>query len=107
MGLRRDIPRQGDVWWAETEHKRRPVLIVSRSDVSGRLNRLIVAPVSTTVRGVPTEIALGRSEGLHVDCAASLDNLTPQPVDMLTTQVGHLALARNRICAALGALADC
>lgn len=106
MGLIRDIPRQGDVWWVEAEHKRRPVLVVSRTEAAGRLNRLIVAPVTTTVRGIPTEIALGRAEGLPRDCAASFDNLTPQRANLLTSRVGRLAFAQRRICSALEALAD-
>lgn len=107
MGLTREVPLQGDVWWADTEHKRRPVLIVSRSETAGRLNRLIVAPVTTTIRGIPTEIALGREEGLPRDCVASFDNLRPHLVDLLISRVGRLALARSRICSALEALADC
>jgi mRNA interferase MazF len=100
-------PRQGDVWWAETEDKRRPVLIVSRDVAAAHLNRVIVAPVTRTVRSIPTEIALGADEGLDVECAASFDNLGPQPVTMLTRRIGRLDDARGRICNALAALADC
>ena len=100
-------PRQGDVWWAETEDKRRPVLIVSRDVAAAHLNRVIVAPVTRTIRSIPTEIALGADEGLDVDCAASFDNLGPQPVAMLTRRIGRLDDAGIRICDALAALADC
>ena len=100
-------PRQGDVWWAETEDKRRPVLIISRDVTAALLNRVIVAPVTRTIRSIPTEIALGADEGLDVDCAASFDNLGPQPVAMLTRRIGRLDDARVRICDALAALADC
>ena len=100
-------PRQGDVWWAGTEDKRRPVLIVSRDVAAAHLNRVIVAPVTRTIRSIPTEIALGADEGLDVDCAASFDNLGPQPVAMLTRRIGRLDDARVRICDALAALADC
>jgi mRNA interferase MazF len=100
-------PSQGEIWWAEAEDKRRPVLIVSRSEAAGHLNRLIVAPVTRTVRGIPTEIMLDESSDLAVECAASFDNLTPQPVSMLTARVGSVLLAREKICAALEALADC
>lgn len=100
-------PRQGDVWWSESETDRRPVLIVSRSEASAHLNRVVVAPVTRTVRGIPTEIALGPEDGLPVDCVASFDNLTRQRVDMLTTRIGALRFPREQICAALAALADC
>lgn len=107
MGLSSSLPRQGDVWWAETEYDRRPVLIVSRSHASAILNRLVVAPVFSNVRGIPTEIALGEVEGMPHECAASFDNLMPQRVDMLTTRIGRLGFAQHRICRALEALADC
>ncbi len=100
-------PRQGDIWWAEAEDKRRPVLIVSRDAAAVHLNRVIVAPVTRTIRSIPTEIALGTDEGLDVECAASFDNLGPQPVAMLTRRIGRLDDARSRICTALAALADC
>jgi mRNA interferase MazF len=100
-------PRQGDIWWAEAEDKRRPVLIVSRDVAAAHLNRVVVAPVTRTVRSIPTEIALGTDEGLDVECAASFDNLGPQPVSMLTRRIGRLHDARSRICHALAALADC
>ena len=100
-------PHQGDIWWAEAEDKRRPVLIVSRDVAAVHLNRVIVAPVTRTIRSIPTEIALGTDEGLDVECAASFDNLGPQPVAMLTRRIGRLDDARSRICTALAALADC
>ena len=100
-------PRQGDVWWAHAEDKRRPVLIVSRDISALHLNRVIVAPITRTVRGIPTEIPHGADEGLDVDSAASFDNLGPQPVAMLSRRIGRLQDPRTRICAALSALADC
>lgn len=100
-------PEQGEIWWAEAEDKRRPVLIVSRSGASGYLNRVIVAPITRTVRSIPTEIRIDPSSGLREDCAASFDNLTPQLVSMLTERVGEIPFARSAICAALEAMADC
>lgn len=100
-------PRQGDLWWAEAEDKRRPVLVVSRDIAAAHLNRVIVAPVTRTVRSIPTEVALGADEGLDVECAASFDNLGPQPISMLTQRIGRIDDARARICTALAALADC
>ena len=83
------------------------MLIVSRDVAAARLDRVIVAPVTRTIRSIPTEIALGADEGLDVECAASFDNLGPQPVAMLTRRIGRLDDARSRICNALAALADC
>jgi len=101
-------PRQGEVWWAEAEDKRRPVLVVTRNDAIPVLRRLVVAPVTRTVREIPTEIRLGRDEGLPIDCAASFDNLQPINRHLLTTRIGTLPAARrHEVCRALDALADC
>ena len=83
------------------------MLTISRDISALRLSRVIVAPITRTVRGIPTEIPLGVEEGLDVDCAASFDNLGPQPVAMLYGRIGRLQDPRSQICAALGALADC
>jgi len=101
-------PRQGDVWWAEAEDKRRPVLIVTRDDAIPVLHRLVIAPVTRTVRDIPTEIALGEDEGLPVPCAASFDNLQPINRRLLTRRAGALGVTRrHEVCRALDALADC
>jgi mRNA interferase MazF len=101
-------PRQGDVWWAEADDKRRPVLVVTRNEAIAVLRRLVVAPVTRTVRGIPTEIALGADEGLPVTCAASFDNLQPVNRTLLTERIGALPSTRRReVRGALDALADC
>jgi len=101
-------PRQGEVWWAEAEDKRRPVLVVTRSEAIPVLHRLVVAPVTRTVRGIPTEIALGADEGLPVACAASFDNVQPIDRRLLTERIGALpGSRRHEVCHALDALADC
>lgn len=100
-------PAQGDVWWAEAKDKRRPVLIVTRSEAVPVLRWLIIAPVTRTARGIPTEIPLGAAQGLTDSCAASFDNLQPIRRSFLTERVGVLSHPRAAICEALRALADC
>jgi len=103
-----NVPRQGEVWWAQTEDKRRPVLVVTRSEAVPVLNWVVVAPVTRTVRGIPTEIALGEPDGLDVDCAASFDNLQPIRRSFLASRVSAGGPRRRaEICSALAALADC
>jgi mRNA interferase MazF len=101
------IPRQGEIWWAEAEDKRHPVLIVTRSEAVPVLNWLVVAPVTRTIRDIPTEIRLGAAEGLQADSVATVDNMQPIRRSFLTERVGMLAESRVHICRALGALADC
>lgn len=101
-------PHQGEIWWAEAQDKRRPVLVVTRSDTIPVLTWIVVAPVTRTVRQIPTEVALGTPHGLSVDCVASFDNLQPIRRTLLTERVGQLAGdERDEICRALGALTDC
>jgi mRNA interferase MazF len=101
-------PAQGEVWWAEAEDKRRPVLIVTRSDAVPVLTWIVVAPVTRTVRRIPTEVTLGPEHGLPDDCVASFDNLQPIRRSFLTQRVGELSIdQREEICRALQALADC
>jgi mRNA interferase MazF len=102
------LPVQGDVWWAEAEDKRRPVLVCTRSEAIPVLSAIVVAPVSRTVRGIPSEIVLGQAEGLEVECAASFDNLATIPRRALTSRLGALdALRRSELCVALRAMSDC
>ena len=102
------MPQQGEIWWAEAENKRRPVLVVTRSEAIPVLNAVIVAPITRTIRGIPTEVRLGSAQGLTTDCAASFDNLQPVRRALLTTRLGRLDLEQgNEICRALAAMADC
>ncbi len=99
---------QGEIWWAEAQDKRRPVLVVTRSEAIPVLDWVLVAPVSRTVRDIPTEVPLGPDQGLAVECAASFDNLQPLRRSFLTERVGTVGPeARVAICAALTAMADC
>jgi mRNA interferase MazF len=101
-------PSQGEIWWAETEEgKRRPVLVVTRSHAVPVLNAILVAPVTRTVRRIPTEIPLDESAGLREPSVASFDNLQRISRRDLTERVGALRSPRREICRALAALADC
>ena len=101
-------PRQGEIWWAEAEDKRRPVLVVTRSEAVPVLTWIIVAPVTRSARPIPTHLTLGTDEGLGVPCAAVFDNLQPIRRSFLTERTGLLDPARRvEFCRALRALADC
>ncbi|MGF1597120.1 MAG: type II toxin-antitoxin system PemK/MazF family toxin [Acidimicrobiales bacterium] len=102
------VPAQGEVWWAEAEDKRRPVLVVTRRDAVPVLTWIIVAPVTRTIRHIPTEVLLGERHGLPTECVASFDNLQPIRRSFLTERVGELQIEElDEICRALSALADC
>ena len=98
---------QGDIWWAESEMGRRPVLVVTRNEAIGVLHKVVVAPVTRTVRGIPTEVPLDSGDGLPHHSAASFDNLRVVAKSHLTERVGSISHRRAEICAALAAMADC
>lgn len=69
-------PRRGEVWWGEiAEVGRRPFLVMARSAAIPVLHGVLAAPVTRTIRGIPTELRLGPDDGMPTECAASLDNL--------------------------------
>ena len=102
------VPSQGEIWWAEAADKRRPVLVVTRSEAVPVLTWIVIAPVTRTIRHIPTEVTLGPDHGLAVDCVASFDNLQPIRRTFLTERVGELGVDESdEICRALRVLADC
>lgn len=100
---------QAEVWLMETPNqKRRPVLVVSRDEVIQVVNNVIVAPVTSTIRDIPTCIPVGAAEGIDHDSVATFDNLAAVPKSVLTTRLGQLNInGRQQICEALAAVADC
>ena len=97
--------RQGDVFWLEApDLGRRPVMVVTRTEAAAVLRRVVVAPLTRTVRKLRTEV---RFELQPDDVSvASMDNLTTVPVGMLTDYSGASAEG-HALCEALKALADC
>ena len=100
---------QAELWLMETPNrKRRPVLIVSRDEVIPVVNNVIVAPVTSTIRNIPTCIPVGSEEGIDHESVATFDSLASVPKSVLTTRLGELGLSgRRQICEALDAIADC
>jgi mRNA interferase MazF len=88
--------------------KRRPVLVISRDEAIPVLNNVVVAPVTTTTRDIPTCIPVGPDEGIDHDSVASFDNIASVPKTVLTTRLGRLGPGGRRlICDALDAMANC
>lgn len=88
--------------------KRRPVLVVSRNESIPVLNNIVVAPVTSTVRDIPTCIPVGPDHGIDHHSVATFDNLAAVPKSVLTTRLGHLGIGGHRlICEALDSLANC
>ena len=100
---------RGDVWWVELpDQKRRPYLVLSRDVSIGVLNSVVSVPLTTTIRGIPTEVLLGPSDGLQRECVASLDNIGNVPKWAFVDRLGSVSGARMvEICQALKVAVDC
>ena len=104
------LPARGEVWWCEiAEIGRRPVGVLSRDSVIPRHRRALVAPCTTTIRGLASEVGLEPGEDpIPRRSAVTLDSVESVSVAVLVDRIGRLADARMRqICAALAIAVDC
>jgi mRNA interferase MazF len=104
------LPTRGEIWWCELpEIGRRPVVVMSRDAAIPRLRRTLVAPCTTTIRGLPSEVVLEPdTDPVPRRSVVNLDSLESVSVAVLVSRLGRLADARMRdICAALEVAVDC
>ena len=100
-------PRRGEVWLAQLD-KVRPVVILTRDPMGGLLHSVLAAPVTSTVRGISTEVRLHRLDGVRVASVANLDNLQLLARSRLVRRVGRARTATmSAICDALAMAVDC
>lgn len=105
-----ELPGRGELWWADLgEAGSRPVVVVSRDAAIQVRRRCLVAPCSTVIRGLPSEVLLeAGEEPVHRDCVAQLDALTELPVGVLTRRLGRISDdAMRAACSALAVAAGC
>lgn len=100
---------RGEIWWSDDQQLgRRPVLVLSRPAVLPVLARPLVAPLTTRVRGLPTEVALDADDGVPQPCVVSLDNVQPLAAALLVERITRLGPARMMaVCKALAIATDC
>lgn len=104
------LPARGEVWWCELpDIGRRPVVVMSRDAAIPRLRRTLVAPCTTTIRGLASEVVLEPdTDPVPRRSAVNLDSLESVSVAVLVGRLGRLADDRMRhICAALEVAVDC
>jgi len=104
------LPARGEVWWCEiAEIGRRPVVVLSRDAVIPRHRRAFVAPCTTTIRGLASEVVLEPGEDpVPQSSAVNLDSIESVSVAVLVDRLGRLNDARMRqICTALAVAVDC
>ena len=100
---------RGEVWWAETPSEtRRPALVLTRDSVLPFLDAAVVAPITSTIRGIPTEVALDREDGMPKPCVIALDQIRTLPKAHLVRRITSLSVIRmEQVCEALRIAVAC
>jgi mRNA interferase MazF len=85
--------RRGEIWWAELGKPagRRPVVLLSRNEAYSVRSLVIIAPVTTRIRNITSEVPLGVADGMPQDCVANLDTITTVPKDCLRSRLTALS----------------
>ena len=101
--------RRGEVWWYEhPQAGRRPFLVLTRDEAIEHLTQVIAVPATRTVRDIPTEVAIGRADGMPSACWLALDNLTVIRRSLCTERITRLSPETMReVCAALALATAC
>lgn len=105
-----NTPRRGELWWCELpDIGRRPVVVLSRDAAIPRLGRALVAPCTTTIRGLPSEVILEPDDDpTPLRSAVNLDSVESVSIAVLVDRLGTLSAQRMReMCAALEIAVDC
>jgi len=81
--------RRGEIWWAELDPPagRRPVILLSRNEAYSVRSLVIMAPVTTRIRHIPSEVILRTDDGMPQDCVVNLDTITTIPKDCLRSRL--------------------
>lgn len=100
---------RGDVWWYEhPDAGRRPYLVLTRAEAIAVLNQVLAVPATRVVRGIPTEVELGESEGMPAACVLSLDNLSLIRPALCTERITRLGADKlSEVCEAMGVATAC
>lgn len=97
------------MWWVEhPDAGRRPFLVLTRQAAIPVLHSVLAIPATRTIRGIPTEVGLGRSDGMPEDCCLSVDNVGPIPKALFRTRIARLPVERMaEVCRALALASGC
>lgn len=89
---------QGDIYWYtfRAPDKRRPVLILTRNSAIRYLSAVTVAPVTATIRGIPSEVVVTAADGMLNDSAINCDNIQTVPKANLSRFMTQLSAAKMR-----------
>ena len=84
---------QGELWWAElpAPHRRRPVLVLTRTEAIPVVTNVTVAPLTRSIRGIPSEVRLDVADGVPTACAVSLENILTVPKRTLRRRIASMS----------------
>jgi len=101
---------RGEIWLYSfaPPDKRRPVLVLTRQEVIGMLRTVMVAPITSTIHGAPSEVVVGVDEGLKRDSAINLDHVQTVDKQRLKRFIGTIGAEKmTAVCRALGIATGC
>jgi mRNA interferase MazF len=107
--MAREVTR-GQIWTYRfaPPDKRRPVVVLSRNDAIRVLRTVMVAPITSVILGIVSEVVVGEEEGLSKPSAVNLDHVQTVPQDRLVRYIGHLPPGKMRsVCGALSIAVGC
>jgi mRNA interferase MazF len=89
---------RGDVCWYtfKAPDKKRPVLILTRDSAIGVLNSVTIAPITSTIRSIPTEVVLTEHDGLPSTCVANFDNIQTVPKSNIGDCIARLTTRKMK-----------
>jgi mRNA interferase MazF len=101
---------RGEIWLHafRSPDKRRPVLVVSRQSVISLIRTVMVAPITSTARGAPSEVEVGADEGLKAHSVVNLDHIQTVDQGSLRHYLGSLGSEKmDEVCRALARATGC
>jgi mRNA interferase MazF len=101
------VVHRGEVWLVDLD-KTRPVIVLTRDPLGRLLHSVIIAPVTSTIRGLSTEVPVGLDDGIRHPSVANLDNVQLLARHRFRRRVGRVQPATMRaLCVALSVALDC
>ena len=101
------VPRRAEVWLARLD-KVRPIVVLTRDPMGALLHAVIAAPVTSTIRGLSTEVPIGPDGGIRLESVVNLDNVQLVARSRLVKRVGQVSPSTmTDICRALSIAVEC
>ncbi len=97
-----------EVWWVERPAGRRPHLVLTRQATIPVLHSVLAVPATRTIRGIPTEVRLGRDDGMPEECVLTLDNVATVRQAYFVERITRLRPDKMaEVCATLAIATGC